>query len=200
MEIYLIRHTTPLVEKGICYGQSDLDVTETFAAEYKIIQSVLPDTILQVHSSPLKRCSLLAEKLFPAHTVNFNNDLKEINCGKWEMQSWDDIAQHEIDPWMNDFVNVQIPQGESYIDLYKRVKITFDTIVATNTTCAIVAHGGVLRSILSYITNTALIDSFNQFKIHYGCVVKVAFNQGEYSHQFCSNITSTAETHKPKAF
>ena len=33
MEIYLVRHTTPDVAKGICYGQADIDVTATFLAE-----------------------------------------------------------------------------------------------------------------------------------------------------------------------
>ena len=33
MKIYLIRHTQPDVEKGICYGSSDLDVAATFEAE-----------------------------------------------------------------------------------------------------------------------------------------------------------------------
>ena len=31
MEIFLIRHTTPKIEKGICYGQTDLDITTTFS-------------------------------------------------------------------------------------------------------------------------------------------------------------------------
>ena len=29
MEIYLIRHTKPKVGKGICYGQTDLEIDET---------------------------------------------------------------------------------------------------------------------------------------------------------------------------
>ena len=33
MAIFLIRHTTPLIEKGICYGQLNIDVTESFEAE-----------------------------------------------------------------------------------------------------------------------------------------------------------------------
>lgn len=37
MKIYLIRHTTPHIEKGICYGQTDLDVAETFNNEAEII-------------------------------------------------------------------------------------------------------------------------------------------------------------------
>ncbi|TAH03053.1 MAG: hypothetical protein EAZ16_08610 [Sphingobacteriales bacterium] len=32
----------------------------------------------------------------------------------------------------------------------------------------IVTHGGVIRSILSFITNTQLADSFKVFKLHYG--------------------------------
>ena len=42
MEIYLIRHTTPAVEAGTCYGQADLDVIETFEQEASIIKQYLP--------------------------------------------------------------------------------------------------------------------------------------------------------------
>ena len=42
MEIYLIRHTTPNIEKGICYGQADLDITETFLEEVEAIKPHLP--------------------------------------------------------------------------------------------------------------------------------------------------------------
>ena len=35
MEIYLIRHTSPLVEKGVCYGQADLALNlDLFETEY----------------------------------------------------------------------------------------------------------------------------------------------------------------------
>jgi alpha-ribazole phosphatase len=67
MEIYLIRHTTPQVESGTCYGQADLDVTETFELEASIIQQHLPAHITQVHSSPLQRCRKLADYLFPEY-------------------------------------------------------------------------------------------------------------------------------------
>ena len=44
MEIYLIRHTTPLIEKGICYGQTDLDITESFEEEVSMIHPHLPSS------------------------------------------------------------------------------------------------------------------------------------------------------------
>jgi alpha-ribazole phosphatase len=200
MEIYLIRHTTPLVEHGVCYGWADLDVTETFLQEADIIKQHLSNSIEAIYSSPLQRCKKLAEELFADATISYQHNLKEINCGKWELQKWDDILKHEIDPWMNDFVNVQIPQGESYVDLHSRVVKNFTEIVAQQKNAAIVAHGGVIRSVLSYITNTALIDSFNAFALHYGCVVKIKVEEENFSHTILSNIPSKKEKHKPSQF
>src|SRR5580692_7160561 len=65
-EIYLIRHTTPAIGKGICYGQSDLDITSSFREEADLIRQHIPDYIRFIHSSPLRRCALLAEYLFPS--------------------------------------------------------------------------------------------------------------------------------------
>jgi alpha-ribazole phosphatase len=197
-EIYLIRHTTPLVEKGTCYGQADLDVTESFYDEAALIKEHLPETIQAVYASPLQRCSKLAQHLFPSQNVSFHDDLKEIHCGEWELRKWDDIPQELVQPWMNDFVNVRIPGGESYLDLYARTTTIFQTIAAKNETAAIVSHGGVLRSILSHLTNTALLDSFNVFKLQYGCVVKLYLQEERFAHEVLHNIQSTSEQHKPR--
>ena len=197
MEIYLIRHTTPAVEKGTCYGQADLDVTESFYEEAALIKQHLPATIQTVYASPLQRCSKLAEHLFPAHDISFHNDLKEINCGEWELRKWDDIPQEVVMPWMNDFVNVRIPGGESYLDLLARTSAVFNHIAAKQEHAAIVSHGGVMRSILSHLTNTPLIDSFNVFKLQYGCVVKLFLQDDQFAHEILHNEQSTSEQHKP---
>src|ERR1700732_2888454 len=99
-EIYLIRHTTPLVAKGICYGQTDLDITDSFNEEAAIIGQYLPEKMESVHSSPLQRCSRLASHLFPAHSMDLHNELMEIHCGEWEMKGWDELPKEVIDPWM----------------------------------------------------------------------------------------------------
>lgn len=197
MEIYLVRHTTPAVAKGICYGQTDLDVTESFVAEAAIIRQVLPNDIVHVYSSPLQRCTKLAAHLFPESNVQLHNDLMEINCGLWEMQRWDDIPKEHINPWLDDFVNIRTPEGENYVDLYERVRNQFENIVANPLPAAIVAHGGVIRSILSHITHTPLIDSFKVFNLHYGCVVKIETGNGKLQHSILSNIPQEKETHKP---
>lgn len=197
MSIYLIRHTTPLIEKGTCYGQADIDVTESFYDEADIIGQHLPDGLQAVYSSPLQRCRRLAEHLFPRHDIRFEHDLKEINCGEWELQRWDDIPRAVIDPWMNDFVNVCIPGGESYVEVFARVSRCFHAVAATGQTAAIVTHGGVIRSILAHITQTALKDSFGAFSLHYGCVVQLDRQDDGFGYQLLSNINTGKEQHKP---
>jgi alpha-ribazole phosphatase len=196
MEIYLIRHTTPLIEKGTCYGQADLDVTESFAAEASCIRSHIPEGIAEVYSSPLKRCRQLAEHLFPSHTIRFEERLKEINCGEWELKLWNEIDGVLLQSWMADFVNVGIPGGESYLDLYHRVSSWFDALPERKAV-AIVAHGGVIRSILSHINGVALKDSFEQFRLRYGCVVKVVREKNRFQHHILHNPFAEEEQHRP---
>lgn len=202
-EIYLIRHTTPLVAKGICYGQTDLDITESFNAEAAVIRQHLPEKMESVHSSPLQRCSRLAGHLFPAHSPVLHDALMEIHCGEWEMKGWDDLPREEIDPWMKDFVQVRIPGGENYLDLHDRVTRCFNGIRGGADTgpLAIVAHGGVIRSILSYITGTPLIDSFKIFALHYGCVIRLFGEASALQYEILSNqAPEEKEQHKPRSF
>ena len=196
MEIYLIRHTAPDVAKGICYGQADVGVKETFLAEAGIIKKHLPPYIKTVYSSPLQRCKLLAQHLFASHKINLHEGLKEINCGAWELKAWNDLPKEEVEPWVNN-LSVRMPQGESYEDVYERVKHTFQHIHTQPAPMAIVAHGGVIRSILAHITNTALKDSFKVFSLNYGCVIKIENTAEGLRHIVLSNIAGEKETHKP---
>jgi len=201
--IFLIRHTTPAVAKGICYGQTDLDVTESFAEEAEAIRRYLPSGITAVYSSPLQRCSRLARHLFPDHTPTLLDQLMEVHCGEWEMRSWDELPKEDVDPWMADFVQVRIPGGESYLDLHQRVTECWEMIRAANAggDVAIVAHGGVIRSILSGITDTQLIDSFKVFSLHYGCVIRVFWQEDVAQYEVLYNqVPVEKEQHKPSAF
>lgn len=200
MAIYLIRHTTPLIEKGICYGQSDIDVTDSFQTEAALIQSALPEAIEQVYSSPLIRCHKLAGYLFPAHAISLEPGLMELHCGEWELLHWDAIPAEVINPWMKDFVNVCIPGGESYVQMHSRVTQCFTKIAEGSTPAAIVTHGGVIRSILAHITQTPLVDSFGAFKIHYGCVMRLQATQTGFEYEVLHNITTEKEQHKPGNF
>ena len=147
--------------------------------------------------------AVASELTFALHgraDFQLQNALMEINCGSWEMKRWDDIPRQDIEPWMKDFVNKRTPRGENYADLYNRVTGAFEDITLKPLPAAIVAHGGVLRSILSYITNTAIIDSFNVFNLHYGCVIKIETANNNRQYSILSNIAHDKETHKPTGF
>jgi alpha-ribazole phosphatase len=233
-DIYLIRHTTPAVARGVCYGQTDLDVTESFEEEAEAIRQCLPATIRAVYSSPLQRCTRLAKALFPHLSLQLRDHLMEIDCGQWEMRTWDELPKEEIDPWMADFVNIRIPGGESYLHLHQRVTRCWEDIVAeagrtpgaagmpgaaatpaggrtpgaagmpsgdSGGALAVVAHGGVIRSILSGITQTPLIDSFKVFSLHYACVIRIQRSAGGLTHSILFNrAPAEKEQHKPSNF
>ena len=204
--IFLIRHTTPAIAKGICYGQTDLDITESFMEEAEDIRRHLPSGpsgVVAVYSSPLQRCSRLAQHLFPDHSPTLLPELMEVHCGEWEMRSWDELPKEEVDPWMADFVQVRIPGGESYLDLHQRVTQCWENIRETKGPgdAAIVAHGGVIRSILSGITGTQLIDSFKVFSLFYGCVIRVFWLGGVPQYEILYNqAPAEKEQHKPSSF
>ncbi|WP_378188337.1 alpha-ribazole phosphatase [Aquimarina sp. W85] len=172
MEIYLIRHTTPAIDKGICYGQTDLDLTNSFTIEAKKVLSQLPLTeSFALYTSPLKRCKKLAKKIKSDAITDAR--LMELNFGKWENKKWDEIAKEELNPWMQDFVNVKVPNGESYIDLSKRVHAFFDDLsVLSHNKVFIVTHAGPMRAFLASIQNIPLKNSFS-IKINYGDIITI---------------------------
>jgi alpha-ribazole phosphatase len=172
MEIYLIRHTAPAIASGICYGQADIDVADSFEEEAKIIKDQLPAS-LDIYSSPLKRCYQLASYLYPHTIIEQHHDLKEMQFGEWELHAWDNIPAEPLNRWMQDFVNVRVPGGENYLDLYDRTISFFNSIVKKNQSAALFTHSGNIRSILSYVNNVPLEDSFSKFKIGYGEVVRI---------------------------
>ncbi|QTE23214.1 alpha-ribazole phosphatase [Polaribacter cellanae] len=175
MEVIFVRHTTPKIQKGICYGQTDLDVTSSFSEEVKIIleKEDFSNSDIVFYSSPLLRCKKLAYKI--SKNVIFDERLKELNFGDWEVQNWNDINKEDLNTWMQDFVNVKVPNGESFIDLHARtVEFLSEIIKKKHQKIVIITHAGVIRSLHSFINNIPLEKSFN-LKLNYGDVLKINY-------------------------
>ncbi|MEL6687024.1 MAG: histidine phosphatase family protein, partial [Pseudomonadota bacterium] len=98
MGLILLRHTTPEVQPGTCYGQLDLDVAATFKAEAEKAYRALP-AIDRIVTSPLKRCRTLAQFIADRKQLSLEEDLRlmEMDFGAWEGTPWDDIPRAEID-------------------------------------------------------------------------------------------------------
>lgn len=159
------------MEKGICYGHEDLELASSFYPEYKKISGLLPDSFDAVYSSPLKRCYQLAARLTDG-SVKTDTRLKEMNFGDWEMQAWDDVPNAELDKWMKDYVNAKPPNGESMMDLQKRVLAWWEELQCLPyKKVATVTHGGVIRILHAKFNNILLDQSFDQFQIDYGGIM-----------------------------
>ena len=196
MEIYLVRHTTPDVLPGTCYGQSDVDVTATFLAEFDALHPKLRH--LQqplIYSSPLQRCLKLATSVAatfsPQITVQQDARLKELNFGDWEMQAWDDIPRGLVDVWAEDHVQQVPPNGESFHQLSLRTQ-EFVRELQQRYQCGQVqpgqlpaeqhrpivlfTHAGVIRALTGFALDLPLIHTF-KLQVDYASVSKIIIEE-----------------------
>ncbi len=175
MVIYLVRHTTPDVEKGVCYGQSDLGLTKMFPSEAMAVKQRLLDLgcseLAVFISSPLQRCYRLACSLSD-QTIQTDARLMEMNFGAWELQKWDDIDEDTLRQWSDDFVQRPCPRGESYQIFYDRVAAFLEELKrGDKKEVVLVTHGGVIRCVLAYLGKTTLETSF-EVTVDYGAVFR----------------------------
>jgi alpha-ribazole phosphatase len=186
MEIFLIRHTSVDVPKGICYGKSDVGLNHT--AEVEIAKtaeriSTLCDTEkAMIWSSPASRCMALAKIIRP--DFELEERLWEMNFGDWEMQAWNDIKREHSDPWMADFVNINTPNGESFKELSARANEFLDEIIAQNhEQIILVNHSATIRTIICRALDLDLKNAF-RMEIDYGSITKIIYKNGFWSVKF----------------
>lgn len=183
MELLLIRHTTPDVASGICYGQTDLNVNGTFDKESKEIKNIIADLKPEhVYSSPLIRCHQLAKELFPYQPIQTDDRLMEMNFGKWEGLKWSEIPKNELDTWANDFINLAPPLGESFAAFMNRITVFEEEVLnkLTQEKIALITHSGVIRSFLMKYLAIPEDKIFN-LHLNYGAVIKIDIHSEQYS-------------------
>lgn len=175
MIVYLVRHTSVVNDRKLCYGQSEMDLTPDFEVEAAAVAAQLPSKIEVCISSPLKRCTQLAEYLCADSSlvVQIDDALKEFNFGEWEQVPWDEIDQQALDAWSKDFVHHPCPGGESFEQLHERVLQFWEQLHTKyrDQTVLLVTHGGVIRSLLTHAQHKPLKDAF-EFNVEPGAVFR----------------------------
>jgi len=152
MDLYLIRHTRPQVEPGLCYGQLDVPLAAGGAAECSVLAARIPE-VDEVWTSPLARCSMLADAIGAHAGVTPREDerLRELGFGAWEGRRWDSLDRTETDRWAADYWNLASPAGESYRELHERVVTALTDIMSCSAQrIAIVTHAGPIRALLAH--------------------------------------------------
>ncbi len=146
----MVRHTTPVVAPGTCYGQTDLALSKDFAREAKSVLEQLPH-IARIVSSPLQRCHQLASLIGARRDLEVETDprLIEMDFGAWEGRAWNAIPRRELDAWASDFVSARPHGGESVGDLKRRVDAIISDLQPTIVPTLLVTHAGVIRAALA---------------------------------------------------
>lgn len=172
MQIDLIRHTTPDVESGICYGQADLGLADSFAAERDKVLGVIDSDYDLVVTSPLQRCALLAEHVTGAERRT-EARIMEYDFGDWELRPWAELRGPETKTWMHNFVDEPAPNGESMRIMQARVLAYWAELLGTDHgKVAVVTHSGVQRLIHAHVLDTPLTHMF-RLELAFGAIIRV---------------------------
>lgn len=173
MEIYLIRHTSVDVPTGVCYGQYDVPLRESFECEAATVAEQLKGICFdEVFVSPLSRCVKLANYCGYPNACR-DPRIMELNFGEWELKRWEDINDPRLQEWFDDYLNVQATGGESFMQQYARISRFLDEVKTQNYhRIAIFAHGGVLVSAQVYAGIMKPEDAFTSIP-PYGSIIKL---------------------------
>jgi alpha-ribazole phosphatase len=147
--LWLVRHATPLVAAGTCYGA--LDVAAAAQATQQAAQALaraLPQGAV-LRSSTLQRCTQLATALCALRTdLSFTTDsrLREMDFGSWEGRRWDALDAAALQAWSDDFAHHRPGGGESVHGFMARVTQAWDEAPTTGTDLVWITHAGVIRA------------------------------------------------------
>ena len=183
MDVHLVRHTKPDLPSGLCYGQADVGLADSFEDEWLILRPKLEqlDAPL-VFTSPLKRCAKLAQRAvdhfhFPAALIDAS--LQELNFGDWELKPWDDIPQGIVGEWTDEHLNQAPPNGESYNDLHLRARTFLAGLAAhqQHRQVLVFTHAGVIRALVADAMKVPLRE-VSRVEVNYGSVTQISVDAG----------------------
>ncbi|MDN7906142.1 alpha-ribazole phosphatase [Burkholderia diffusa] len=162
MDLVLIRHPAVDIEPGVCYGRSDVPLAASAEAGARAVRerlaalgAPLPE---QVWTSPLTRCTSVAERLAQALDVPLRRDAgwQEMDFGAWELRRWDDIDRAALDAWAADLMHACAHGGESVARFAARVARIADTVARTDAQQWALTHAGVIRAFASHALRVPL--------------------------------------------
>ena len=159
-KIYLIRHGQTLWNQDMRFqGFSDIELSEEGVKQAEALSERLKTfEIAAVYASDLKRAEHTAKALASPHGLSVKTDarLREVNCGEWEGLTGVEIEEKypgQLKQFFSEPATFAPPGGESLFAVGERCILAFNELAEKHReeNIAIVAHGGVIRSILANI-------------------------------------------------
>lgn len=168
-EILFIRHAETDMAGTFC-GHSDPDLNERGHLQVSgLIDRLRGESISAVYSSDLRRAQTTATAIskFLAIECIVRPALREIDFGRWEGRTWNDIEQQEKDyahRWVAEYPKLPAPGGEDIIEFERRVlnEVEFLSTQAVTCNIAVVTHAGILRTVLCTLSGCSTEDAWKQ--------------------------------------
>jgi len=182
-----MRHPAREGEAGRCIGQTDVALSaEGISSLPRLGQLAAQVKPTRVLSSDLRRCRILAETIAAKRnlTMEINPGWRELHFGEWENRTWDEIRREDpqrLAAWMDNYVEVAPPGGESFRQLQERVLGALEQLHrASDETIVVATHAGVIRSLVSALSDISLTRVF-EISVSYGSLTHLRWSEGKWT-------------------
>ena len=180
-KIYFVRHGQTEANKNkVLFGQLNLDLNKEGIKQAKRVASKLSKIKADyIVSSPLKRAlhtaSIISKK--QQSGVITDKHLMEKSEGLWEGKSYWEVRRDDLKnykQWLKDPYSNKPPKGESVLDLNKRVKKFYKTVMKKylGKNIIVVCHSGPIRLFILHLLN-ANINKFWHLKVENGSITEI---------------------------
>lgn len=154
IKFYLVRHCeTEMNKSGVYYGWTDCNLNDTGLKQAYSLKNVIENIKFDfIISSPLLR-ALETTKIITGldeKEIIRDDRLRELNFGDWEGLHYNHLQQNQKvhwDKWCKDWKDTSPPKGESFNDIYYRIKDYIEDALEKyeDKKVLIVSHQGCLR-------------------------------------------------------
>ncbi len=170
MDIIMIRHGESEDNISKVYSREDTGLTDKGKKEILGAKLLLEDIgYKNAYYSPFKRAfqsyEILELKASPEDRI------KEIDFGIFTGKTFGEISEiypEESKAWISDVINYRVPQGESVLDVYRRVEKFLEELIDKGEDTLLICHDCVIRVALCWVFDNP--DYFFKFKIDNGSI------------------------------
>lgn len=170
MKLFVVRHGQTVWNKeGRMQGSGDSPLTDLGILEASKLGKALKNTeIDKIYTSPLGRTLQTTEYIKGDRDIPVSviDELQEINFGKIEGKELRVVEEkygEMIYNFWNNPLKYKNDSGESFSDLYGRVKVAMDQIVANRgkeKNVLVITHGVVISALISWINGGSVQDTW----------------------------------------
>ena len=153
MTVYLIRHGKTLANEQHLYcGSTDLPLSDAGKIALSQLHHQIPSDFRYI-SSGMLRANETLEILFPNTAYEVIPAFREVDFGKFEMHSYEDLKDDPAyQAWISGDNEANIPpEGESGLQMTQRALAAFQQVLEDGRNAVIVSHGGNIAALMAQL-------------------------------------------------